>query len=63
MTLRTDLVPAMIALSTAADKSLRAQVAETISIIARSDFPRRWPDLIDVSGCENSFPTSYLPRP
>ena len=39
----------MIALSTAADKSLRAQVAETISIIARSDFPARWPDLIDVS--------------
>ena len=49
MMLRADLVPAMIALSTAADKSLRAQVAETISIVARSDFPGRWPDLIDVS--------------
>ena len=55
--MRTDLVPAMIALSTAADKPLRAQVAEAISIIASSDFPGRWPDLIDVSlfGARDQF--------
>jgi hypothetical protein len=55
--LRADLVPAMIALPTAADKLLRAQIAETISIIARSDFPGRWPDLIDVSSfCAQESP-------
>lgn len=39
----------MIALSSPQDKTVRAQVAETISLIASNDFPERWPDLIDVS--------------
>jgi hypothetical protein len=39
----------MIHLSNPADKSSRAQVAETVSLIAKSDFPEQWPDLIDVS--------------
>ncbi|CAK5267603.1 unnamed protein product [Mycena citricolor] len=46
--LRTQLIPAMIALSTnSADKSIRAQMAESISLIAQLDFPSKWPDLID----------------
>lgn len=53
--LRVDLLPAMIALATGANKSLRAQIAETISIIARLDFPRQWPDLIDVSTFESQL--------
>lgn len=47
--LRSQLVPAMISLAGLADKSLRAQVAETVSVIARYDFPERWSDLVDVS--------------
>jgi hypothetical protein len=39
----------MIALSGGADKSLRAQVAETVALVADCDFPGQWPDLIDVS--------------
>jgi exportin-2 (importin alpha re-exporter) len=46
--LRSELVPAMIALSAGADKALRAQVAETVSLVATHDFPTRWPSLIDV---------------
>lgn len=42
------LVPAMITLSAKSDKSLRVQVAETVSIIARYDFPERWDGLITV---------------
>jgi exportin-2 (importin alpha re-exporter) len=38
----------MIALSNPADKALRAQVAETVSLVAQQDFPERWSDLIDV---------------
>jgi exportin-2 (importin alpha re-exporter) len=38
----------MIALSTPADKALRAQVAETVSLVAQQDFPTQWPTLIDV---------------
>ncbi|KAH9947043.1 Cse1-domain-containing protein [Amylocystis lapponica] len=45
--LRNELIPAMIALSNAADKTMRAQVAEAISLVASADFPDRWPDLID----------------
>ena len=38
----------MIALSGASDKAIRAQIAESVSLIAELDFPERWPDLIDV---------------
>ena len=47
--LRNELIPAMIALSNASDKAMRAQVAESVSIIAGVDFPDKWPDLVDVS--------------
>lgn len=46
--LRNDLVPAMIALSQPTDKAVRAQIAESISLIASADFPEPWSDLIDV---------------
>ncbi|KAJ7224424.1 CAS/CSE protein [Mycena pura] len=46
--LRAELVPAMIALSTdPGDRAIRAQTAESISLIAELDFPAKWPDLID----------------
>ena len=45
--LKSQLVPTMIALSAPTDKTLRAQVAETVSVIAKFDFPEQWPDLID----------------
>ncbi|KAI0636204.1 Cse1-domain-containing protein [Trametes polyzona] len=45
--LREALVPAMIQLSNASDKAVRAQVAESISLIAKIDFPEQWPDLVD----------------
>jgi exportin-2 (importin alpha re-exporter) len=38
----------MIRLSNPTDKSSRAQIAEAVSLIAKSDFPQKWPDLIDV---------------
>ncbi|KAN0094806.1 CAS/CSE protein, C-terminus domain containing protein [Tylopilus felleus] len=47
ITLRTQLVPAMITLSNPADKSIRAQIAESVALIAELDFPSKWPDLID----------------
>ncbi|TFK71152.1 importin alpha re-exporter [Pluteus cervinus] len=56
--LRSDLVPAMLALSSPADKSIRAQVAESISLIAPLDFPDRWPTLID-SLVSSLSPTNY----
>ncbi|KAI0283530.1 CAS/CSE protein [Russula brevipes] len=37
----------MIALSAPNDKLIRAQIAESVSLIAELDFPERWPDLID----------------
>ncbi|KAF9242294.1 armadillo-type protein [Melanogaster broomeanus] len=46
-TLRSQLVPAMIALSDPADKSIRAQIAESVALIAELDFPVKWGDLID----------------
>ena len=55
-------MPAMIALSTASDRSFRAQIAEAISIIARSDFPERWPDLIDVSTFRSQLWSHKLPQ-
>ncbi|KAF8513582.1 CAS/CSE protein [Hysterangium stoloniferum] len=45
--IRSQLVPAMIALSLPGDKSLRAQVAESVSVVAEHDFPQNWPELID----------------
>ncbi|KAI0029192.1 importin alpha re-exporter [Vararia minispora EC-137] len=45
--LRPQLVPAMVALLAPADRALRAQIAETVALIAAEDFPERWPDLID----------------
>ena len=39
----------MISLSNSSDKAIRAQVAESISLVAKSDFPENWPDLVDVS--------------
>ena len=38
----------MIALSSTNEKPVRAQIAESVSLIAELDFPERWPDLIDV---------------
>jgi hypothetical protein len=38
----------MISLSSPTDKALRAQIAESVSIIAELDFPQKWPELIDV---------------
>lgn len=46
--LRGNIVPAMLALSSASDKAIRAQMAETASLIAELDFPARWPELINV---------------
>jgi len=46
--LRAELVPAMLALSAPADKAIRAQVAESVSLIAELDFPVKWENLIDV---------------
>ncbi|KAG1807455.1 CAS/CSE protein [Suillus subaureus] len=45
--LRTQLVPAMIALSDPTDKAIRAQIAESVALIAELDFPAKWTDLID----------------
>ena len=47
--LRAQLVPAMLALSNPADKAIRAQVAESVSLVAELDFPAKWENLIDVS--------------
>ena len=38
----------MIALSGPNEKAIRAQIAESVSLIAELDFPERWPDLIEV---------------
>ncbi|PPR06747.1 hypothetical protein CVT24_013054 [Panaeolus cyanescens] len=45
--LRANLVPAMLALSSPTDKAIRAQVAESVALIAELDFPEKWGDLID----------------
>jgi exportin-2 (importin alpha re-exporter) len=54
--MRGQLVPAMLALPNPSDKAIRAQIAESISLIAELDFPERWTNLIDVSG--TSVPVS-----
>jgi len=47
--LRAELVPGMIVLSTnPADKTIRAQIAEAVSLIAELDFPEKWDSLVDV---------------
>ncbi|EPQ50330.1 Cse1-domain-containing protein [Gloeophyllum trabeum ATCC 11539] len=46
--IRADIVPAMISLSGPPDKTMRAQLAETVSLIAAVDFPERWGDLMDI---------------
>ncbi|KAG6868898.1 hypothetical protein C0993_008196 [Termitomyces sp. T159_Od127] len=56
--LRSELVPAMLALSSPADKSIRAQVAESVSLIAELDFPQKWENLIDQLVASFS-PTDY----
>ncbi|KAJ4471965.1 CAS/CSE protein [Lentinula aciculospora] len=56
--LRAELVPAMLALSSPADKSIRAQIAEAVSLIAELDFPTRWENLIDQLVASLS-PTDY----
>ena len=60
--LREALVPAMISLSNAADKAVRAQVAESISLIAKVDFPEGWPDLVDVSNIHILCAPSQIPE-
>ncbi|TFK20990.1 importin alpha re-exporter [Coprinopsis marcescibilis] len=45
--LRSQLVPAMLALSNPSDKAIRAQIAESVALIAQLDFPIKWTDLID----------------
>ncbi|KAH0580356.1 hypothetical protein H2248_001858 [Termitomyces sp. 'cryptogamus'] len=56
--LRSELVPAMLVLSSPADKGIRAQVAESVSLIAELDFPSRWENLIDQLVASLS-PTDY----
>ena len=46
--IRSQLVPAMIALSAPATKGPRAQIAESVAVVAEHDFPEKWPELIDV---------------
>ncbi|KAF5323094.1 hypothetical protein D9611_009310 [Ephemerocybe angulata] len=45
--LRSQLVPAMLALSNPGDKAIRAQIAESVALIAELDFPEKWNDLLD----------------
>ncbi|KIJ25285.1 hypothetical protein M422DRAFT_273745, partial [Sphaerobolus stellatus SS14] len=44
---RSQLVPAMIALSSPATKGPRAQIAESVAVVAELDFPEKWPELVD----------------
>ncbi|KIM79693.1 hypothetical protein PILCRDRAFT_791278, partial [Piloderma croceum F 1598] len=46
-TLRAELVPGLIVLSNTQDKTIRAQIAKSVSLIAELDFPERWSGLID----------------
>ncbi|KAH7097236.1 importin alpha re-exporter [Auriculariales sp. MPI-PUGE-AT-0066] len=56
--LRGQIVPAMIVLAGPADKALRAQIAQSVTVIAKTDFPSEWPSLID--DLVNSLsPTDY----
>jgi len=53
----------MIALSGPNEKAIRAQVVESVSLIAELDFPERWPSLMDVrqQSCHHSF--TFIPIP
>jgi len=54
--LRAELVPGMIVLSTnPADKTIRAQIAEAVSLIAELDFPEKWDSLVDVRCLSSHF--------
>ena len=46
--LRGELIPAMLTLADPSNKAVRAQVAESVALVAELDFPAKWPDLIDV---------------
>ena len=46
--LKPQLVPAIIALSGASDKAIRAQIAQSVSLMAKPDFSERLPELIEV---------------
>lgn len=49
----------MIALSGPNEKTIRAQVAESVSLIAELDFPERWPDLVDVRQWSRLLPLTH----
>ena len=50
----------MIALSGPSEKAIRAQIAESVSLIAELDFPERWPDLINVRQKSSPVFISFL---
>jgi hypothetical protein len=60
--LRAELVPAMLSLSSPTDKAIRAQVAESVALIAELDFPVKWVDLIDVRRVKR-FQTESFAQP
>jgi exportin-2 (importin alpha re-exporter) len=49
MTVKSQLVPIMVSLSTTGASRLQSQIGEAVAEIAELDFPERWPTLIDVS--------------
>lgn len=51
----------MLNLSAHGDKAFRAQVAESVSLIAELDFPERWLNLIEVSSPSLSHVYIYPP--
>lgn len=56
--LRGHLIASMISLSAPTDKALRAQIGETVSIVAEADFPQAWPGLFNVR-CIGYFLSLY----
>ncbi|CAG8598816.1 6838_t:CDS:10 [Acaulospora colombiana] len=59
--LRSHLVPAMIQLSQPGDKALRAQIAETVSLVAAADFPEEWSSLFDARACQFTLTHGAIP--
>lgn len=53
MTVKSQLVPIMVSLSTTGAPRLQSQIGEAVAEIAELDFPERWPNLIDVSPSED----------
>lgn len=49
MTVKSQLVPIMVSLSTTGASRLQSQIGEAVAEIAELDFPEQWPNLIDVS--------------